>query len=170
MYEIATGILFLVFIPSSFYPAQDKSQSAPEFYLYGIGNSHTWDFRPSSDFLEIRKAMHIEIKNGWHINCGQNLKTIWDDPLQTCVELSEFGAYRNAIEHHKWDAITIQTFVGGMGREEKKAVVELFNFIASSINRDFDAYHVSDQWPSDKELTSEQKDVIRKIISEVLDF
>ena len=35
---------------------------------------------------------------------------------------------------------------------------------------DFESYQMTDRWPSDRELTSKQKVVIRKIISEVLDF
>ena len=34
----------------------------------------------------------------------------------------------------------------------------------------FESYQISDRWPSDRELTSKQKVVIRKIISEVLNF
>ena len=32
---------------------------------------------------------------------------------------------------------------------------------------DFKSYHTSDKWPGDRELTSKQKEVIRRIISEV---
>jgi hypothetical protein len=209
------------------------------FFLYSIGNSHTWDFRPSSDFLKMADVLGVDIKNGWHINCGQNLENIWDKPGQTCVELSEYGVYRDAIENQEWDAITLQTFTGDTGKGEKEAVGKILDLINSSINWDcnvfiyctwpkntaeklgdfnyakvwhrdyhandtlgllsekyfnylensigkssdkvkfipvgrvlyhFESYRISDQWPSDRELTSRQKVVIREIISEVLDF
>ncbi len=291
MNQFATALLILLLLPLSTSRAQDKDKSSKEFFLYSIGNSHTWDFRPSTDFLEIGKALSIEIKNGWHINCGQNLKTIWNNPGQTCVDLTGYGAYQEAIQNHKWDAISIQTFVGGTGKAEKEAVDDFLRFISSSKNKgcsvfiyctwprntaaqlgdfdyskdwlgdfhendtlrilsgkyftylensiersadnvkfiplgkvlfhfdqtaksggipgfsgsgelyrdawhmnnvgryiagltvfsqicrinpvdipDFESYDISDQWPSDRELTPAQKEVIRKIISEVLSF
>lgn len=130
-----------------FLPSRSQDiQPYRDFYLYSIGNSHTWDFRPSADFLEIGKALHIEIINGWHINCGQNLKTIWDKPGQTCVEPSEFGVYQEAIEDQKWDAITIQTFVGGRGIEEKEAIDAFLDLISRSINKDCDVF-IYGTWP-----------------------
>lgn len=129
MNKFAANVLSLLLISFSFSLAQDISKSEKDFFFYSIGNSHTWDFRPSSDFLQIAKTLHIDISNGWHINCGQNLKTIWNNHEQTCVDLTEYGAYKDAIENHKWDAITIQTFIGGTGEAEKKAVDEFLSFI-----------------------------------------
>jgi hypothetical protein len=284
-------LLMLAFLPLLLSRAQDVSPSKKDFFLYSIGNSHTWDFRPSADFLEIARAMQMDIKNGWHINCGQNLKTILDKPGQACVDPNEFGLYPDAIENKRWDAITVQTFVGGKASEERAAIDALLDFVSQSINRecdvliyctwprntagklaefdyaeawrsdfreddtlkvlsaqyfdylersiepvagqvnfiplgrvlyhfdrlarsgafpgytgagelyrdawhlnnagryiagltvfaqvlridpeqipDFDAYHPSDQWPGDRDLTPEQKDLIREIISEVLEF
>jgi len=108
------------------------------FFLYSIGNSHTWDFRPSSDFLKMADVLGVDIKNGWHINCGQNLETIWDKPGQTYVELSEYGVYR--------DAITLQTFTDGTGKDEKEAVDKMLDLITSSINRDCNVFIYS-TWP-----------------------
>jgi len=126
--------------------AQDRDQSSSDFFFYSIGNSHTWDFRPAADFLEIAKALDIEIKNGWHINCGQNLETIWSNPGQTCVELTRYGTYQEAIEKQKWDAISIQTFTGGTGKAEKKAVEDFLGFIAGSINKDCNVF-IYCTWP-----------------------
>ena len=146
MNKFAANVLSLLLISFSFSLAQDISKSEKDFFLYSIGNSHTWDFRPSSDFLQIAKTLHVDISNGWHINCGQNLKTIWNNPEQTCVDLTEYGAYKDAIENHKWDAITIQTFIGGTGKAEKKAVEEFLSFISQSINKDCDVF-IYFTWP-----------------------
>ena len=116
------------------------------FSLYSIGNSHTWDFRPSTDFLQIAKSLNIEIKNGWHINCGQNLNTIWNNPEQTCVDLTGYGSFKNAIENYKWDAITIQTYIGGTGKAEKKAVEKFLDFIAKSKNKNSNVF-IYCTWP-----------------------
>jgi len=152
MNKIAYAVLLLVLLPHSLSRAQDKSIPAKDFFLYSIGNSHTWDFRPSADFLEIARSLKIEIKNGWHINCGQNLETIWNEPGQTCVDLTGYGTYQEAVEKHKWDAISIQTFVGGTGKAEKKAVENFLDLISSSINKDCNVY-IYCTWPKN---TAEQ--------------
>jgi len=213
MNKFASAVLIMLLLPLSFSRAGDKAKASREFFLYSIGNSHTWDFRPAADFLEIGKALDIDIKNGWHINCGQNLETIWDNPGQTCVDLSRFGAYKETITRYKWDAISIQTFIGGTGKAEKNAVEELLAYIGSSMNKDCIIYiyctwpkntagqladfNYSEEWLSnfeeddtleilsgqyftylenslgnysDRDLTPAQKEIIREIISEVLNF
>ena len=146
MKKLAPAVLVILLIPLSLSRAQDQIGSTGEFFLFSIGNSHTWDFRPSADFLEIARSMKLEIKNGWHINCGQNLETIWQEPEQTCVDLSEYGVYRDAIANHRWDAITIQTFTGGTGKGEKEAVQNMLDLFALSINKDCNVY-IYCSWP-----------------------
>ncbi len=146
MNKFATALLLLLLLPCSISRAQDKDKSSRDFFLYSIGNSHTWDFRPAGDFLEIGKTLDIEIKNGWHINCGQNLETIWNNPGQTCVDLTGYGAYNEAIENHTWDAISIQTFKGGTGIAEKEAVEKFLGFLANSINKDCNVF-IYCTWP-----------------------
>ena len=140
MNKFASAALLLLFLPLSISRAGDNGKSSKEFFLYSIGNSHTWDFRPAADFLEIGKTLDIEIKNGWHINCGQNLETIWNNPGQTCVDLTGYGAYNEAIENHTWDAISIQTFKGGTGIVEKEAVEKFLGFLENSINQDCNVF------------------------------
>jgi hypothetical protein len=146
MNKPASSLLILVLLSLSLSRAQERNQTASDLSLYSIGNSHTWDFRPAADFLEIAKSLNREIKNGWHINCGQNLETIWENPGQTCVELGEYGVYRDAIENHQWDAITLQTFTGGTGKAEKEAVEKFMGFIASTLNKDCNVY-IYCTWP-----------------------
>lgn len=151
MKKLVPAVLLLL-LPITISLAGDKDKPPGEFYLYSIGNSHTWDFRPAADFLEIGKALGIDIKNGWHINCGQNLETIWENPEQTCVDLSRFGAYQKAIRNHTWDAISLQTFRGGIAKAEKEAVEKFLGFITSSINKDCHVY-IYCTWPKN---TAEQ--------------
>lgn len=150
MKKVLSALLLLVLFPFSFSRAQDANIPANDFFLYSIGNSHTWDFRPSADFLEIAKSLNVEIKNGWHISCGQNLETIWNKPGQTCVDLTGYGAYQEAIENQKWDAISIQTFVGVTGKAEKIAIENFLDLIASSINKDCNVY-IYCSWPNNTE-------------------
>lgn len=146
MNKYATAALLLLILPLSHGRAQDVGPSDKYFYLYSIGNSHTWDFRPSADFLEIARAMDIEIKNGWHINCGQNLESIWNNPGQTCVDLTGYGPYREAIENYNWDAISLQTFVGGTAKAEREAVDKFLGFIDGSRNKDCQVF-IYCTWP-----------------------
>ncbi len=150
MNKLASSLLILVLIPLSFSRAQETRESAKNFFLYSVGNSHTWDFRPSADFQEIARALDTEIKNGWHINCGQNLEAIWNNPEQTCVEPTEYGVYRDAIEIQRWDAITLQTYKGGTGKGERQAVEEFLGFIAGSINKGCNVF-IYCTWPKNTE-------------------
>ena len=153
---IKTVLIFLISLSGYYSEAQNKpsleskklSETEKTFSLYSIGNSHTWDFRPGYDFLEIAKSLNINIKNGWHINCGQNLDKIWNNPEQTCVDLTEFGAYKNALKNYKFDAITIQTYIGGTAKAEMEAIEKFLNFIANSINKNSDIY-IYCTWPKD---------------------
>ena len=92
-----------------------------EFLMYSIGNSHTADFRPFSDFRCIAAIEGDSIKNGWHINCGSPLYSTWSNPERTCVEPSSFGKFMPALSSYPWDIITIQPFVGTKGFQEKTA-------------------------------------------------
>jgi hypothetical protein len=112
MNKIISLVLLLLILPFTISGAGDKDKSTGEFYLYSIGNSHTWDFRPASDFLEIGRVMGIDIENG----------------------------------KHTWDAISIQTFIGGTGKAELKAVDKFLDFISGSINKDCFVY-IYCTWP-----------------------
>lgn len=132
--------------------AQEK---IPESYrIYNIGNSHTWDHRPSTGFLEIAKSMDMEISNGWHINCGKNIHHIWNNPEQVCVELTRFGYFKDAIAKHEWDAITIQPFVNGLGKNETEAIKKLYTFVRKANNPETQVF-VYCSWPKNtgEELT-----------------
>jgi hypothetical protein len=128
--------------------AKAKAQEAiPDSYrIYNIGNSHTWDHRPSTGFMEIAKSMDIEIINGWHINCGKNIHHIWNNPEQVCVDVTRFGFFKNAIGKHEWDAITIQPFVNGLGKNEAEAIKKLYTFIRRANNPEAQVF-VYCSWP-----------------------
>ncbi len=154
MKKLATTLFLLEIVLISFCWAQEKipandgqtSKPGQPYTLYSIGNSHTWDFRPSGDFLQFPKALNIEFKNGWHINCGQNLETIWNNPEQTCIKLTEYGAFRDAIKNYNWDVITLQTYAKGTGKTEKEAVGKFLNLISNSINKDCNIF-IYFSWP-----------------------
>jgi len=124
--------------------AQEKTQES--YRIYNIGNSHTWDHRPASGFLEIARSMNLEITNGWHINCGKNIHRIWNYPEQTCVELTRFGYFKDAISNYRWDAITIQPFVNGPGKNEAETIKKFYQFIRGTENTETRVF-VYCTWP-----------------------
>jgi len=124
--------------------AQDKILGS--YRIYNIGNSHTWDHRPATGFLEIANSMNLEIFNGWHINCGKNIHQIWNDPEQTCVEVTRFGYFRDAISNNRWDAITLQPFVNGSGKNEAGTIKKFYQFIRATENTETSVF-VYCTWP-----------------------
>jgi len=132
--------------PGACQPEPLHWQAPASYRIYNIGNSHTWDHRPATGFREIARAMDLEISNGWHINCGQNLHTIWYNPEQACVELTPFGNFKQAISDYHWDAITIQPFVNGLGKDEAESIRKLYEFIRSTGNSETDVF-VYCTWP-----------------------
>jgi hypothetical protein len=127
--------------------ALKAQENIPESYrIYNIGNSHTWDHRPSTGFLDIARSMDVEINNGWHINCGKNIHDIWNNPEQTCVELTSYGYFKDAIGRHEWDAITIQPFVNGLGKNEAEAIKKLYTLIRSTKGAETQVF-VYCSWP-----------------------
>lgn len=100
--------------------------------IYSIGNSHTWDFAPASDFRNLATAQGVEIENDWHIYCGHNIADILAAPETTCVT-SRFGHFMNALNSQQWDIITLQPFTGGTGQSEANAIKQMIELIQSSL-------------------------------------
>jgi hypothetical protein len=118
-----------------------------EYWLYSIGNSHTADFRPFSDFRCIVTAEGDSIKNGWHINCGSPLYVTWSNPERTCVDPGSFGKFIPALSSYPWDIITIQPFVGTKGYQEKTAAINFINYTLSYRNKDSVSFFLYCTWP-----------------------
>ncbi|HAZ3773139.1 TPA: hypothetical protein J1308_001778, partial [Escherichia coli] len=64
--------------------------SVRPFRLYSIGNSHTWDLKPDGDLVTMAKVNNINIENGWHIYCGNNIDNIIKNPEKTCVPPKDY--------------------------------------------------------------------------------
>lgn len=146
-------VVFILLLCCKFTEVSEKSQISEiptsisdSFKLYCIGNSHTWDFSPSSEFLKIGESIDKKINSGWHINCGKNLSSIWNNPKQACVEFTKFGNFENAICDYQWDAITIQPFINGIGKIEEETIKKFYDFISGTKNKS-SALFVYCTWP-----------------------
>jgi hypothetical protein len=117
------------------------------YRIYSIGNSHTADFEPSSGFRSIATAEGVNIKNGWHINCGSSLYSIWMNPERICVEPGPSGNFMTALSSEPWDIITIQPFVGSEGYKEKTAARNIISYALSYLNEDSVSFFLYCTWP-----------------------
>ena len=107
-------IILLVF-------ASSLASQARTYRFYHIGNSLTWDSRPTTLASTVRAAGHI-VRQGYHIRCNKSLTYIEANPEDTCVvPPPEFGEWLDALSAHEWDAVTLQAFPGATGAEEVAA-------------------------------------------------
>jgi len=136
-------LLGLVFFSSIILKAQDNVPDS--LSIYCIGNSHTVDFTWDA-FLPILEELNIKTNHGWHIKCGSPLSNILANPDVTCVELTEYGDFQKAIDHHRWNVITLQTFSGSTPQSETEAVKEVLKRISKGINKNSDVY-IYCSWP-----------------------
>lgn len=119
--------------------------------IYSIGNSHTWDFAPSSDFRDLAAAQGIEIENDWHIYCGHNIADILANPETICVP-SRFGHFMSALNSQQWDIITLQPFTGGTGQSEANAIKQMIELIEASSTK-LPQIYIYYTWPWNGERT-----------------
>ncbi|MBE9720839.1 hypothetical protein [Escherichia coli] len=109
------------------------------FKLLSIGNSHTWDLKPSNDLVKLAKFNGVTIDNEWHIYCNHNIENIISSPEVTCVDPKKMR-YRDAINNVAFDAITIQPFMHGEVTDEVSAVESLIKEIRNSKSKDAAIY------------------------------
>jgi hypothetical protein len=62
------------------------------------------------------------------------------------VEGSDYGLYGEAIRDQRWDAISLQTFIGGIGSEEAEAIDGMLDIVSQSVNQGCPVY-IYCTWP-----------------------
>ena len=71
--------------------------------IYTIGNSLTWDTRPSN----------LDGNVGYHIGCSKNLQEIYDNPSTSyCIDPTSVGAWDVALSNNQFDYVTVQPHYG----------------------------------------------------------
>ena len=86
------------------------AKSSNEAKVYLIGNSLTWDTLPS------RLDGEIE----WHVDCGKNLKYIYENPQQPCVKSSVL--WPNALKSTQYDVLCVQPHFGTTLTEDLETI------------------------------------------------
>lgn len=90
---LALGCLLCL---SSFCAGQD----APQSKVFLIGNSLTWDTLPGL----------LDGNIQWHVDCGKNLKYIYEHPKKPCVRTST--SWDKALSRQQFDVLCVQPHFG----------------------------------------------------------
>ncbi len=86
------------------------SAQAVDPTIFTIGNSLTWDTVPS------------RYATNWHIDCNQNLQSIYDNPDRTCVPSSI--TLSQGLTQNTYDFVTVQPFVGTFQNQDVAIISE----------------------------------------------
>lgn len=99
--------------------------TAKELKIYNIGNSLTWDSKPTVQDDVLARNGYTVVR-GYHIKCGRGLTYIEINPDDTCIAPPEpYGNWKHALINHEWDIITIQAYTGGTGISEVAATASI---------------------------------------------
>lgn len=90
-------ILLLLFFWQNL-PAQEGPRQVQEIFL--IGNSLTWDTLPPL----------LGEGVAWHVDCGKNLKYIYENPSEPCVKSSMI--WTEALKTESYDILCVQPHFG----------------------------------------------------------
>ena len=86
------------------------SQTATPAKIYLIGNSLTWDTLPGV----------LEGDVQWHVDCGKNLKFIFENTQQPCVKTSTL--WPQALRNKAYDWLCVQPHMGTNLEEDLAAI------------------------------------------------
>ena len=133
--EVVDGARLLLSIPINVRPVR----------MYSIGNSHTIDYRPGTDFPVLAKSQSISIENSVHIKCSSSLTNIIENPGDSCGGAT-FPSYTQGLQEGEFDVITIQPHLGPTGIAEVESIIQLIGQIRQSPNRDAQVF-IYYTWP-----------------------
>lgn len=89
-------------------PSDAQVPTAPKVYL--IGNSLTWDTLPGLLAGDVQ----------WHVDCGKNLKFIYDHPEAPCVKTSTL--WPAALQGKQYDFLSVQPHFGTSLEEDVRVI------------------------------------------------
>lgn len=84
--------------------------------IYLIGNSLTWDTLPS---------LLLDRNVEWHVDCGKNLKYIFDNPKSPCIKSSV--NWPEALQSQQYDVLCVQPHFGTNLDEDTRVISEWLN-------------------------------------------
>jgi len=127
---------------------------------YHIGNSLTWDSKPSNTLKRMADEAGHDLTTGWHIRSSQSLHHIANNPDDvndggSAPEPSKFTA---ALPNNQWDAVTLQphhTAESTLGKAEAaaKQIIDLTR--TNPANQDT-TFYIYGAWPRRSQGSSYQ--------------
>lgn len=91
------------------------TKSAEAISIYTIGNSLTWDTRPSQ----------LDGKVQWHVDCSKSLNYISNNPTSPCVDSSK--NWENALRNNRYDFVTVQPWRNNGSWENPKKEINVIS-------------------------------------------
>ncbi|KAA5544278.1 right-handed parallel beta-helix repeat-containing protein [Roseiconus nitratireducens] len=107
--------------PESAIQLEDNTILEREPRIYLIGNSLTWDTRPSD----------LQHYVNWHVDCGKSLKYIFDHPADPCVASSRLWPI--ALQQLQYDYVCFQPHYGTSLQEDLSAISHWMKLQPSAI-------------------------------------
>ena len=96
-------VLFTTIVAVKIAIASSIFAPANAISTYTIGNSLTWDAKPSN----------LDGDVGYHIGCSTNLQQIYDNPsTSACRTPTSFGTWDVALWNNQFDYVTVQPHYG----------------------------------------------------------
>lgn len=102
------GVLALGCVASL--PTQCTGQDSPPSKVFLIGNSLTWDTLPGL----------LDGNVQWHVDCGKNLRYIYEHPQKPCVRTST--SWNKALERQQFDVLCVQPHFGTTLQEDVSTI------------------------------------------------
>ena len=97
------SLLFTTIVAAKITIASSIFTPANAISTYTIGNSLTWDTKPSN----------LDGDVGYHIGCSKNLQEIYDNPSTSyCVPPTSVGTWDVALSNNQFDYVTVQPHYG----------------------------------------------------------
>ena len=107
------------------------SQMAHSISVYQIGNSLSWDLIQGNGLIDIFSDGGIELTIDYHIQCGQSLTVIAENP-NPCVDPIN-GQWDEALSMYDYDLIVFQPHEGFTTQSEIDAIEFLSTFNSAPI-------------------------------------
>lgn len=105
-------VMFLIIVALHGIALGDTESHKSQPTILMIGNSLTWDTRPSL----------LDGKVHWHVDCGKSLKFIRDNPAAPCVKSSSL--WPEAMTQTQYDIICVQPHYGTTLKEDVAVISE----------------------------------------------
>lgn len=102
--------------------------AALTYRSYHIGNSLTWDGRPSDGLPDLADGIAgVDWETGYHIRSSQPLSYIWDHPDDYTVAGDPTGPFATALPGSAWDRVVLQSHSGSTLLAEQQAVLNMID-------------------------------------------